>query len=348
MMDGASSAAVLTGGGRMLTSRDIARLAGVSQATVSRVLANKPNVREETRHRVQSVLDSINYVPNEQARAMRTRRTGTIGVVTGRITNPFYPELIDAIGTALTDRGLRMVLWASDTGSGETAATEAVRGGLIDGVLFTSATSESPSLRFALESALPVVLAIRSIEDAQCDQATSDNRLGGRLAAEHFLRHGRTDVAVIGGVDGISTGHERREGFVQHMLASGVDVPSDHLVDCEIFHDAAKQVAMKLLTLERPPRSLFCVNDIIAFGVLDAAVQLGIDVPDDMWVIGYDDVNMASWDLLDLTTLSQPVDEIGEAAVEMLLRRLQNPDAPYEHRLFRPTLIIRGSAPSVD
>jgi LacI family transcriptional regulator len=331
----------------MPTSRDIARLAGVSQATVSRVLADKPNVREETRLRVQSVLDSIGYVPNEYARAMRTGRTGTIGVVTGRITNPFYPELIDALGTALTQRGLRMVLWASDTDSGETAATEAVRSGLIDGVLFTSASSDSGSLRLALESALPVVLAVRSIEDAPCDQVTSDNLLGGRLAAQHFLSHGRTDVAVIGGVGWISTGRERREGFLRQMREQGADVPPDRVVDCEFVHDAAREAALSLLASPGPPLSTFCVNDIIAFGVLDAAAQLGIRVPDDLWVIGYDDVRMASWNLLSLTTLSQPVDDIADAAVAMLLRRLDNPDTPYEHRRFRPRLIIRRSAPSI-
>ncbi|MFC9362423.1 LacI family DNA-binding transcriptional regulator [Rhodococcus sp. NPDC057014] len=328
----------------MPTSKDIARLAGVSQTTVSRVLANKSNVREETRQKVLSVLDSTGYVPNEQARAMRTRRTGTVGVVTGRITNPFYPELIDALGMALTTHGLRMVLWATDTDSGEAAAIEAMRGGLVDGVLFTSASSDSPSLQSALMSALPVVLVIRSIEGARCDQVTSDNIVGGGLAAAHFIQAGRTDVAVLG-QQGASTGRERLTGFAAYMRAHGVEVPANRVIDCGFFHDAAKQAALKLLAEDHPPNAWFCVNDIIAFGVLDAAAQLGVRAPEDIWVIGYDDVKMASWNLFDLTTLSQPVEQIAEVGVEMLLRRLSNPTAPFEHRRFMPELIVRGSAP---
>lgn len=329
----------------MLTSKDIARLAGVSQSTVSRVLQNKPNVRKETRNKILAVLDGTGYVANEQARAMRTRRTGTIGVVTGRITNPFYPELIDALGTSLTRHGLRMVLWATDANSGETAAIDAMRGGLVDGLLFTSATPGTPSLETAMRLKLPVVLVIRSIEGAPCDQVTSDNMRGGSAAAAHFLSSGRTDVAVLGGHDSPSTGRERRAGFVEHFRRNGIEIPTENLISSDFSHDAAKAAARALLTRADGPRAVFCVNDVIAFGVLDAANELGITVPGDLWVVGYDDIKMASWNVFDLTTLTQPVDRIADVSVELLLARMNEYDRSFEHLKFEPRLVVRRSAP---
>lgn len=332
-------------GGASLTSKDIARLAGVSQATVSRVLRDSPNVRAEMRDHVLSVMEGSGYVPNQQARAMRTRRTGTVGVVTGRMTNPFYPELIDALGTVLTRRNMRMVLWASDTDSGEAAAIEAMQGGLIDCVIFTSATEGSASLEAAMRLNLPVVLVIRGIESASCDQVTSDNHAGGALAAAHFMAAGRTDVAIIGGNDGGSAGRETRAGFLDHLRDQGIEVPPEHILDSGYSHDSARSVAVGLLAKPNAPRSIFCTNDVLAFGVLDAAKELGLGVPNDVWVIGYDDIQMASWGLFDLTTLTQPVDEIADLGVEMLLKRLDDGERPSEHRRFAPQLVIRGSAP---
>lgn len=332
----------------MQTSRDIARLAGVSQATVSRVLANNPKVREETRQKVLAVLDSTAYVPNAQARAMRSRRSGTIGVVTGKILNPFYPELIGALGSVLTGHDRRMVLWSSDTDAGELAAIDAMRAGLVDGVVFTSAASDSDALHSALASALPVVLVVRSIEGARCDQVTSDNAAGGRLAAQHFLAAGRPEVAVIGGTESVSTSRERRAGFLTAMADDGVVMTSERIVDCDFTHEAARTAATALLSTRARPQAVFCVNDITALGVLDAAAALGLAVPQDLWVIGYDDIAMASWNLIGLTTLTQPVHRMAEVGVEMLLRRLDDPHAPYEHRRFMPELVIRRTAPHLD
>jgi LacI family transcriptional regulator len=294
---------------------------------------------------VLAALKESGYVPNAQARAMRTRRTGTIGVVTGRITNPFYPELIDALGNAITRRGLRMVLWATDADSGETAALEAMRGRLVDGIIFTSATEGSPSLTAAMELELPIVLVIRSLEGNRYDQVTSDNRLGGARAAGLFLQADRTNVAVIGGSEAISTGRERRAGFLEYLHDRGIAVPDERIIDSDFSHDSAKEAARMLFTSEPGTRAIFCVNDVIAFGVLDAAKEQGIAVPEDVWVVGYDNTNMSSWNLFDLTTLTQPVHEIAETGVQLLMKRVDNKTRPTEHRRFTPELVVRGSAP---
>ncbi|MEA2494416.1 MAG: hypothetical protein QOJ29_2327, partial [Thermoleophilaceae bacterium] len=148
---------------RRMTSRDIAALAGVSQATVSRVIRGRPNVTEATRQKVLRTLEDTGYVPNASARTLRTRSTGTIGVVVGRITNPFYPELLDALSHELDHQGYRMSLWVSDDDAGELAAFEAIQRQSVDGAIYTTVTAESKSLKLAVQQDTPVVLVNRTL-----------------------------------------------------------------------------------------------------------------------------------------------------------------------------------------
>jgi LacI family transcriptional regulator len=325
------------------TSRDVAKVAGVSQTTVSRVLQNRGNVEESTRQRVLKALEDTGYVPNLQARAMRMRRTGLVGVVTGRITNPFYPQLLDGLAQALAAADLRMALWASDEPASSTVAVQAIQGGAADGLIFTTATPDDPALRQAVSQGLPIVLVNRSISGLQCDQVTSDNVGGGRLVAEYFLQHGHTDVAVVGGNDLISTGRERREGFVSAFAEHGIQIQAERQPECDFTHDAARAVGLGLLGQERPPTAVFCVNDLVAFGMQDAAHRLGVAMPDDLWVVGYDDIPMASWDRIDLTSVRQPIESLARVAVESLVKRVKGSDEPYEHRRFAAEMAVRGS-----
>ncbi|HEV8528345.1 MAG TPA: LacI family DNA-binding transcriptional regulator [Actinomycetes bacterium] len=327
----------------MATSKDIARIAGVSQSTVSRVLQNRSNVEEGTRQRVLTALRETGYVPNSQARAMRMRRSGLVGVVTGRLTNPFYPELLDGLAQAIAVAGMRMALWTSDEPASSTVAVQAIQGGAIDGLIFTSATRKDPALKQAVAQHLPIVLVNRSIARLRCDQLTSDNVGGGRLVAEYFLAHGRTAAAVVGGSDLISTSRERRRGFVSAFAGHGIEIPAERQPECDFTHDAAKNVGLDLLSSGARPSAVFCVNDLVAFGVQDAAHQLGVAMPDALWVAGYDDIAMASWDRIDLTSVRQPVESLAKVAVETLVNRIQKPDTPYAHRRFPAELAVRGS-----
>jgi LacI family transcriptional regulator len=329
-------------GEEMVTSRDVARVAGVSQATVSRVLHNDPRVGVERRHRVLEALKSTGFVANTHARAMKTRRTGTIGVVAGGITNPFYPELIDSIAKALYVSNQQMVLWTSGE-SGEPAAVEAIRSGAVDGVIFTTATDESDALSAALTKGAPIVLVNRSIEGAPCDQVTSDNALGGRLVARHFLQGGHRRVAVVGGDSTISTGRERRAGFLAHLKEAGVSIAEGMTPEATFTHAAGREAGLSILQSPSRPTAIFCVNDLLAFGVLDAATEIGISVPSQLWVAGYDDVEMASWRAFDLTTIRQPTDEMARVVVGLLLRRLGESSVPIAHQRFGTELIVRGS-----
>lgn len=327
---------------RRTTSRDIAARASVSQATVSRVLSGSTNVSPETRQRVLAVLEETGYRPDGVARAMITRRTGSVGVVVDDITNPFYPQLLQALSAELSAADRRMLFWNS-SGAGEPGAVEAIRQRLVDGVIFTTATAGSEVLLEAIADGAPAVLVNRYVRALESDTVVTDNTGGGRLVAEYLVGHGHRRVAVIAGPRGVSTATDRTGGFVRAL--NRLDAPLDRSLrlQCAFTHAAGHEAARRLLALDEPPSAIFCVNDVLAFGAIDAARAAGVRVPDDVWIIGFDDIDMASWEAFDLTTVRQPMLAMARAAVEILLARLEDPDAPPISKRFGSELIVRRS-----
>lgn len=329
----------------MATSRDVAKIAGVSQATVSRALGNG-KVSAATRRKVLEAAESLGYVPNIGARAMKTGRVNTIGVVVADLTNPFYPEILDSLTAYLDKADRNVTLWNSD-GPGNEAALEAINAGSIDGVIFTTVTEASAPLRAALGKRSPVVLINRVVEALQCDQVASDNSVGGGTVADYLLVHGHTRIALIGGPPAASTARERTSGFTRRLAEKGV--PLDPRLSFEgttFSHDYGYTVTRNLLAASDRPTAIFCSNDLIAFGALDAARAEGVVVPQDLWVIGYDDIAMCSWPAFDLTTMHQPTKTMAEAGAQALLDRIDHPDAPYRTLTFRSHLVPRGSTAS--
>lgn len=325
-----------------VTSGDVARAAGVSQATVSRVLHGSPRVTEETRDRVLRAMSATGYRPNLLARAMRTRRTETIGVVVARITNPFYPELLEALGEFLAAAGQRMVLWDSDR-AGEDAALAAVRQGLVDGVLFTTVTADSSTLAEALAHGAPVVLLNRGVPGLACDQATSDNACGAEEVARHLVGLGHRRIALIGGPAGPSTAEERAAGLRDALAALGCPLDERLRRDGDFSHEGGRRAVRELLALPEPPTAVFCVNDLSAFGAVDGTRELGFAVPGDLSVVGYDDVAMAAWQSYRLTTVSQQLRLMAERAVALLLDRLATPDLPARQVRLAGALVPRAT-----
>lgn len=326
-----------------ITSREVARLAGVSQATVSRVLHDHPGVRPEVRARVQRVLAETRYQPNAMARAMKTSLTGSVGVVVARLSNPLYPAMLQVIGAALARAGLRMVVWDSEHG-GEGPAQVALRQGIVDGVLLTTATVESPLLREAADARVPVVLVNRTVSGAACDQVSSDNVAGGATVARYLVACGRRRIAMIGGTGAASTIRDRERGFRQALDDEGRPLGFANCEQVDTFsHETGRAAAQRLLELARPPDAVFCTNDVIALGAIDGARARGLRVPEDLWVVGYDDIEMASWGAYDLTTVRQPLDEMVGLAVGHLRARIRGDASPPARDCLPNGLVIRGS-----
>jgi LacI family transcriptional regulator len=326
----------------MVTSRDVAVTAGVSQATVSRTFSGAGGVSEQARARVLAAAEELGYEINFAARAMRTQRSGTFGVVVDRVTNPFYPQLIESFSRTLDDKGLRMILWDSQ-GAGERAAIEAIGHKMVDGLIFTTATSTSSALATALAAGAPVVLVNRIVEGALCDQVDTHNVGMSACVAQYFAASGRTRAGLITGLDDASTARDRREGFLKGAASHDLDVPRDFVLDGGFSHQGGFDALQRMFEHPDPPSAVFCSNDLSAFGALDGARAMNIRVPDDLWIVGYDDVDMASWTSYSLTTVRQPVDDMVKIAVQLLLERLDNPNKPSTHHRFTSELVIRGS-----
>ena len=325
-----------------LTSRGVARLARVSQATVSRVLADHPSVRPETRSKVLRALAETNYQPNAMARAMKTSQTGSIGVVVARLSNPLYPAILQVIGAQLACAGLRMVVWDSEQG-GEQPASIALRQGIVDGVILTTATATSPFLRDTMHSRTPVVLVNRTVEGCDCDQISSDNAGGAARIACYLLGCGRR-IALIGGSPEPSTIRERERGFRTTLAREKAPLPLHLYQRVDTFsHASGREAVLRLLDLAAPPDAVFCANDVIALGAIDGARSRGLRVPEDLWVVGYDDIEMASWDSYDLTTVRQPLEEMARLATELLLGRMREPGRKAGTHCLSNDLVIRGS-----
>ncbi len=190
------------------TSSEIARIAGVSQATVSRVLHDHPGVHAETRKRVQAVLQEFDYQPNAFARGMKTARSGAVGVVVARLSNPLYPSILQELGLALNKLGFRMMVWDADLG-GEKLGIDALKQGIVDGIILTAATARSALVRDAAELGAPVVLINRTVEGAPCEQVFSDNLSGGRQVARYLVDCKKKRIGLICGPDDASTIRDR-------------------------------------------------------------------------------------------------------------------------------------------
>lgn len=328
----------------MATSRDVARLAGVSQATVSRALSPSSNVAPATRAKVRAAMAQLGYVPHAGAQAMKTRRTNTIGVVVADLSNPFYTEILDELTRAFDDSGHRVVVW-NTASSNHTDALKAISESAIDGVVFTTATASSVELSAAVERGSPVVLINREVAGVECDKVISDNVAGGATVADFLVRHGRTDAAFIGGVPEATTAQDRARGFLGRMSELGFPVPEHLTFNGKFSHDVAAQITRKLLVRVTRPSAVFCANDYMAFGVLDTLRDLGIG-PEDCWVVGYDDVEMAAWDSFNLTTIRQPSRDMAAAGVAMLLERIKEPTLAPRRMSYPSVLLVRGSTPA--
>jgi len=220
-----------------------------------------------------------------------------------------------------------MIVWDSEI-TGSEGFTAAVGQRLVDGLVFTSALPGMTALHEVVALRAPVVLVNRTVAGLTCDQVDSDNRATAARVADYFASNGHRRVALITAGQEASTARERSEGFLAGCRRAGVNVVKRHIVDGGFTHAGGASALRQLLQGPRPPTAVFCVNDVSALGALDAAARGGVAVPLDLWVVGYDDIDMAAWESYGLTTARQPLREMAAAAVDLLIERIADPDRP--------------------
>jgi LacI family transcriptional regulator len=325
----------------VVTSHDVARLAGVSQATVSRTLNGVNTVSEAARERVLSAAAELGYLPNASARAMRTATASAIGIVTAELTNPFIPELVNALSRCIQQSGSNAVLW-NDVGSDATAAIEGAARGTVDAVMFVAARASDTGFNTLARRGIPVVMVSRADPSLPIDQVTSDHQVSGYSSAQYLLRNGRRRFAGVFGPSDTFASPERSKGFLARLDEEGVARP-DQWMFGETSYRHGYEAGRRLLESGTLPEAVFCSADIIAFGVLGALREAGVSIPDDVWVMGCDGLPMSEWEAFDLTTQAQNVDSIATHALELLHARQEDPTASPRRVRVRTELIARGS-----
>jgi DNA-binding LacI/PurR family transcriptional regulator len=326
--------------------KEVARRAGVSIGTVSNVLNRPELVATTTRQRVLDAINELGYVRNDSARQLRAGHSRQIALVVLDVTNPFFTDVVRGAEAAAEDHGVMVVV----CNSGEDAHREHRHLELLEeqrvrGVLITP-VDESPNSRLEqlIQRGTPVVLVDRgSGRHSRCSVAV-DDVLGGRLAGEHLVEQGHRHIAFVGGPMSIAQVHDRHAGFAEAIgeQADVSVVPTPNLTVAS-GRAAATQIATS--DPEDRPTAVFCANDLLALGVLQEMTQRGLRVPQDVAIVGYDDIEFAAAAAVPLSSVRQPREQLGRTAAALLLEEIED-DGRHEHRhvVFQPELIVRESS----
>ena len=310
------------------TIRDVAERAGVSTATVSRVLAGVGNPKADTAAAVMRAAEELGYRPSGVARSLRMKRTQTLGLIVTDIQNPFFPELVQAADQAARDRGYSIILGSAAYDEHRVVEyLELMVDRRVDGLIIASSQVSNETWRWLSHSPVPVVVANAEANGASVSVITSDNRAGGAMSARHLLGLGHRRLAYIRGFDSFTADVPRFEGFRDACRDAGI--PDDDLVVVrgDGGFDGGERGMAHLLNANAGVTAVACHNDLTAIGALRALRSARVRVPAELSVIGCDDIAAASWVVPALTTVGQQKAEMGTAAVERLAAALDNPDA---------------------
>lgn len=325
-----------------ITAQDVAKLAGVSQSAVSRVFTPGASVAPKTAAKVRAAAKTLGYRPNSLARAMITGKSRIIGLVVAYLDNQFYPVAIEKLSHALQAKGYHVLLFMASNDPGEMdRLMDDLLAYQVDGIITASVAISNDVTRRCADAGIPLVMFNRGQPGSGLSSITSANALGGRKVAQFLIETGHKRIAHISGWQGASTGRDRARGFVDALKEAGTDPVAvvDGMFDRVRAAEAARQIVR-----DARPDAIFVGNDHMAFAVMDSLRAQGFGIPQDISVIGYDDVPMADWAAYDLTTVRQPLMRMVDATVDTLLAQITEPERAAQSLEIDAPLILRGSA----
>ncbi|MFI6088086.1 LacI family DNA-binding transcriptional regulator [Streptomyces sp. NPDC051218] len=334
----------------MVGIKDVAKHAGVSVGTVSNVINRPDVVSEETRHRVQSVIDRLGYVRSESARQLRAGQSRIMALLVLDMGNPFFVDVARGAERAALDAGLRVMMCNSGQSPSEEAeylalfAEQRVRG-----VLLTPADATGRNIEAFRRHSIPFVLVDRVAEGATECSVSVDDVLGGALAVRHLVDTGHRSIAYVSGPPGLNQVKDRRQGALQALAEAGLPASALRELPTERLDVAAgRDAGARVLGLAERPTAVFCANDLLALGVLQAMYAAGVSVPEDIAIVGYDDIEFAAAAVVPLTSVRQPAIKMGAMAAELLLEETEADAGPGEHGhrrvVLQPELVVRRSS----
>ena len=328
-----------------VTIKDIAKVANVSYATVSRALSGSPEIGEATRERVLKLCDEMNYIPNSVARSMVKRRTNIMGVITASINNPFMSELIEALEISARERGYNLMVCNSSYDLDlEKRQFSLLLGRRVDGIVVIPAGSETSDNLSKYETDIPVVYVSENLQENKGNFVAIDNAAGARMGVEYLHSLGHTNILYLG----------RRSGSRTHMLrANGVKNACKRLGMRVEFKDnvsmqkssmaAGYQLAMEYLSTKFDCSAIFCATDALALGVMQAADEKGLRIPQDISILGFDNISFTSLPRIGISTVEQPKDEMAKAAIDILIDNIEGGSESLASRSIAPRLVERTS-----
>ncbi len=330
------------------TVKEVAERAGVSTATVSRVLSGSTGVREPLRSRVLEAARLLSYRPNRAARNLRVRSSRTVGVLIPDIENPFFTSVICGIEDALreTDYSLLLANY-NENPEQEARGLETFRAEGVRGLIFAASSAPSRLYTELGDAGVAMVAVSRVPIRLRVDIVTVANREGAYHATAHLIQLGHKRVAIINGPEVLTTAHDRQAGYEDALREAGLPLEESLVVHCD-FRQAAGHAAMQqLLSLAAPPTAVFAGSNLLTLGALQAIHESMLEIPSQIAIVGFDDLPWATSLRPPLTTVAQPAFEVGRTAAELLLDRVQNPAMPRRQVVLETRLVVRSSCGSV-
>lgn len=329
-----------------VTIKDIANKAGVSVATVSRVINNKPDVSETTRKRIQRILKMMNYNPNNIARGMVLKRTFTLGLIIPDISNPFFPEVAKGIEDMAKKRGYSVIYYNTNNDPNEEKeAIKILLSKQVDGIILSFLMDNAEELKRLEREKYKVVQIDRKVPSANFPAVVIDNIQSSYELTSYLIGLGHGRIASITGDLNTKTGQDRLKGFKKAIENKAISLPKEFIVEGDYSRGSGYTSMMKLLHAPITPTAVFAANDLMAIGAYAAIFEKGLRIPTDISIVGHDDIDVASVVRPGLTTMAQPKYRIGERAVELLVNSIEEKEIyQSEEIILKTNLVLRSSA----
>ena len=328
----------------MATIQDIADRAGVSKATVSRVLNNYQYINKETQERVQKAIEEVNYSPSNLARGMRLKRTQTIGLLVADISNPFYSETAKAVINLANSYGYAVILGTTDDNMKNQAEFISIlKQHRVDGFIFASVLLNDTPVKQLISSGVPTFLLNRRFsQNRNVNYVVLDNQSGTYMAVEHLVKLGHRRIGFLRGHNSFSTSKDRFQGYMNAVKDYNLDF-DDSLIQSGDFNEKqAYQATLNLIGLPSPPSAIVAANDLMAFSAMGAISTKGLRIPNDIALVGFDDVEMAQNSFVQLTTVAQNLHTMAEIATRTLIQMIEGGQVQVPVQvMLKPQLIVR-------
>jgi len=326
--------------------KEIAKQAGVSTATVSRVLNGSDKVHLKTVERVLKVVDKMDYRPNHVARRMRVKPTDSLvfGLIITDMGNPFFSNVAKGVEeVAYKNKFVIMICNTNEDSEKEKLFLNSMLSEKVSGVIIVPTADNNSFFKKVVNNNFPLVTIDRKIKDLSVDTVSIDNKEGGYLATSHLIDSGHKRIGIVKGIKGLNNSEDRFNGYKKALEEAGIPI-SDELITYGDFVEPGGRKAMeKLLSLNQPPSAVFSTNNLMTLGCIKEIYSRRISIPDDIALVGFDDSTWAEALIPPLTTIRQPGYEIGVNAAELLINRLHNPDASFKNVVLNPQIVVRES-----